>query len=343
MNKSLLVFASALLVADASVYAQSDASTGVYQVGQTLQVGGTGGWDYLTVDSAQQLLFIPRSTHTLVLDAKSGKTVADIPGQKRNHGVAIVPAAGRGFITDGGEGDVVIFDLKSYEVLGKIKAEDDADGIIYDASSNKVLLVSGDGGVLIPISPDVDPKAGKADAEIDLGGSPEFLAADGRGHAFVNVMNKDNVAVVDLKTMKVTDHWSVAPGGSPVGMAIDREHHRLFIGCRKPQKMIVMDSDSGKVLADLPIGAGVDAVQYDDGYALASCGDGTLAVVGETSPGKFAVVQTVQTGQGARTAGLDAQRHTLYLPTAEYGPKNEKGRAQAKPGSFKVIEVSRKG
>lgn len=335
MKKAILLFAAAALIAGAR------AENGPYELAQTFHVGGAGGWDYLTVDSEHQLLFVPRSTHTMVLDAATGKTVADMPGQKRNHGVALVPSVGRGFITDGGEGSVVVFDLKSYAVLGQIKAEPDADGIIYDPSSNKVLLVSGDSGVLIPLSPDVDPVKGKADAEIDLGGSPEFLAADGRGHAFVNVMNKDNVAVVDLKTMKVTDHWSVAPGGSPVGMAIDREHHRLFIGCRKPQKMIVMDSDSGKVLADLPIGAGVDAVQYDDGYAMASCGDGILTVVGETTPGKFSVVQTVQTHQGARTMGLDPTRHTLYLPTAEFGPKNEKGRAQAKPDTFMVVEVKR--
>ncbi len=341
MNKSLLVFASAFLVVGAPVYAQSGTAPDPYRVAETFHVGGAGGWDYLTVDSEHQLLFVPRSTHTLVLDAKTGKTVADIPGQKRNHGVALVPALGRGFITDGGEGNVVVFDLKSYQVLGKIKAEPDADGIIYDDASKKVLLVSGDAGVLIPIAPDVDPTTGKADAEIDLGGSPEFLAADGRGHAFVNVMNKDNVAVVDLKTMAVTAHWPVAPGGSPVGLAIDREHHRLFIGCRKPQKLIVMDSDNGKVLADLPIGAGVDAVQYDDGHALASCGDGTLTVVGEILHGQFGVVQTVPTRQGARTAGLDAPRHTLYLPTAEFGPKNERGRASAKPDSFMVLEVAR--
>ena len=156
---------------------------------------------------------------------------------------------------------------------------------------------------MVPISPDVDPKAGKADPAVALGGKPEFLVA-AEGKAYVNLVDKNQVAVVDTKTMKVIDKWSTAPGGSPVGMAMDVARHRLFVGCRKPQKLIVMSAESGKVLADLPIGAGVDATQFD-GDAFASCRDGTLAVARETSPGKFAIVQTLQTRPGARTMGLD--------------------------------------
>lgn len=318
----------------------AEAAAGPYRVSKTFHVGGPGGWDYLTVDSAHHLLFVPRSTHTMVLDATTGRTVADIPGQKRNHGVALVPGAGRGFISDGGDGSVVIFDLKTYKVLGKVKAEDDADGIIYDKASNKVLVVCGDAGVVIPISPDVDPVSGEAGPAIDLGGKPEFLAADGRGRAYINLVNKDQVAVVDLKSDKVIAHWSTAPGGAPVGMAIDREHRRLFIGCRNPNKMIVMNADDGKILADLPIGAGVDATQFD-GQAFASCWDGTLTVVGETSPGKFGVLQTVETTPGARTMGLDRGTHTLYLPAAEFEPSSGMHRPPLKPDSFKVVVVTR--
>jgi DNA-binding beta-propeller fold protein YncE len=140
--------------------------------------------------------------------------IADIPGQKRNHGVALVPSVGRGFISDGNDASVVVFDLKTYQVLGKLKAEDDADGIIYDAASNKVLLVCGDAGVLIPISPDLDPVSGAAGSSIKLGGKPEFLATDGRGRAYINLVDKNQVAVVDLKTAAVVAHWSTAPGGS---------------------------------------------------------------------------------------------------------------------------------
>jgi DNA-binding beta-propeller fold protein YncE len=183
--------------------AQTPAATPGYHVSQTFHIGGDGAWDYLTVDPDHKLLYVPRTTHTMVLDATTGKTVADIPGQKRNHGVAIVPSAGRGFITDGSDASVTVFDLKTYAVLGKVKTAPDSDGVIYDPASDKVLVVCGDAGVLIPISPNIDPATGTADAPVDLGGKPEFLAADGQGRAYINLVDKDQVAVVDTKTMKV--------------------------------------------------------------------------------------------------------------------------------------------
>jgi DNA-binding beta-propeller fold protein YncE len=314
-----------------------------YQVSQTFHVGGEGGWDYLTVDPEHKLLYVPRSTHTMVLDANTGKTVADIPGQKRNHGVAIAPGAGRGFITDGNDASVTLFDLKTYAVLGKIKAAEDADGVIYDPASQKLLVVCGDAGVMIPISPDLDPATGKADEPVALGGKPEFLAADGRGKAYINLVDKDQVAVVDTKAMKVLNKWPTTPGGAPVGMSMDTEKRRLFIGCRRPQKLIVMNADDGKVLADLAIGAGVDATKFD-GDAFASCGDGTLTVARETSPGQFQVAQTVQTPRGARTMGIDPTTHTLYLPTAELLPPQQgQSRPSPKPGSFMVVVVGPSG
>ena len=311
---------------------------GPYQLRHTFHVGGTGGWDCLTVDPAHGLLYVPRTTHTMVLDAATGKTVADIPGQQRNHGVAIVSGVGRGFISDGEDGSVTIFDLKTNKVLGKVKADKDADCITYDPASRKVLVACGDAGTLISIPVDVDPKNGKADPPIALGGKPEFLAAS-EGKAYVNLVDKDQVAVVDTKTLTVIGKWPTAPGGGPTGMSMDVVHHRLFIGCRKPQKLIVMSSDDGKVLADLPIGAGNDGTQFA-GDAFASCRDGTLAVARETSPGKFEMVQTVETRPGARTMGIDPKTHTIYLPTAEFGKqKDAKGRLIPKPGSFMILVV----
>src|SRR5579872_3373426 len=203
-----------------------------WSVEKTFHIGGEGGWYYITVDANNHRLYVPRSTHTMVIDADSGKTIADIPGQKHNHGVALVPEAGRGFISDG-EGSVVIFDLKTNAVLGTVKAQPDADGIIYDKASGLVLVVSGDNGVLMTLKPDADPKSATIDPPIELGGKPEFLASDGAGKIYVNLEDKDQVAVVDIKARKVLAHWPVAPGGSPVGMAIDAEKHSLFIGCRK--------------------------------------------------------------------------------------------------------------
>ena len=330
-------------------FAQAQTSTaapserGPYRVSQTFHVGGEGGWDYLTVDAEHQLLYVPRSTHTLVLDERTAKTVADIPGQKRNHGVAIVPSAGRGFITDGVDASVTVFDLKSYAVLGKVKAAEDADGVIYDPASGKVLVVCGDAGVMIPVAPDLDPAAGKADPAVELGGKPEFLAADGQGKAYINLVDKDQVAVVDTKTMKVVSKWPTTPGGAPVGMSMDPARRRLFIGCRKPQKLIVMNADDGNVLADLPIGTGVDVTKFD-GDVFASCADGTLTVARETAPGKFEVVQTVQTPRGARTMGIDSNAHALYLPTAELEPPAPgQSRPRPKPGTFMIVVVSSSG
>ena len=316
-----------------------------WEVVKTFQIGGEGGWDYFTVDSPTHRLFVPRSTHTMVIDAESGKTLGDIAGQKRAHGVALVPGVNRGFISDGGgDGAVVIFDLKTYAVIGSIVAQPDTDGIIFDAASGRVLFVSGDGGTLMTLKPDVDP-GGKIEDPIALGGKPEFLASDGAGKVYVNLVDKNEVAVVDIKLRKVIARWSVAPGGSPVGMTIDLKHRRLFIGCRSPQKIIVMSTDDGKVLADLPIGAGVDATKLDNGQAFASCRDGTLAVVSETGPGKFAVVQTLKTGQGAGTMGVDSSTHRIYLPTAEYeeSKPGATGRPKTIPGTFKILVVAPHG
>ena len=202
-----------------------------WTVTKTIKIGGEGGWDYLTVDPQTHRLYVPRSTHTMVIDSDSGQTIADIPGQKRAHGVAIVSKAGRGFISDGGgDGAVVIFDLKSSAVLGTIATQPDTDGIIFDQSSGRVLSVSGDGGTLMTFKPEIDPKTGKMEAPIELGGKPEFLAADGKGKAYINLVDKNEVVVVDLDARKVTARWSVAPGGAPVGMSMDVKKRLLFVG-----------------------------------------------------------------------------------------------------------------
>jgi DNA-binding beta-propeller fold protein YncE len=315
-----------------------------WAVTKTWHIGGEGGWDYLTVDPQTHRLFVPRGTHTMVIDSGSGKVLGDIPGQKIAHGVAIVPSLGRGFITDGGgDGAILIFDLKTYAVLGKLAALPDSDGIIYDAALGRILAVSGDKGVLMSFKPDIDPKNGKIDPPIELGGAPEFLASDGVGKVYINLEDKDVVAEVDLKTNKVVARWPVTPGGQPVGMSLDKKTHRLFIGCRKPQKMIVMSTDNGKVLAALPIGAGVDATKFHDGQAFASCRDGSLVVAGEKS-GKFEVEQVVKTPLGARTMDIDPTTHKIYLPTAEFEELkagSPSSRPKPKPDTFMIVEVGR--
>lgn len=310
-----------------------------WTVVKTLPIGGDGGWDYVTVDPQSHRLFVTRTTHTQVIDADSGKVLGDIPGQTRSHGVAIVPKLNRGFITDGGgNGAITIFDLTSYSVLGRITTVPDSDGIIYDEKTNHVLAVSGDAGVLLTFKPDIDPKNGKIDPPIALGGAPEFLAADGAGRVYINLEDKDLVAVVDLASRKVVARWPVAPGGHPVGMAMDPLKHRLFIGCRNPQKLVEMNSETGKVESSVSIGAGVDAVGLAQGHALASCRDGSL-IAAAMDPQGLKVDQIIKTPEGARTLGIDASTHRIYLPTAEFEPATT-GRPKAKPGTFMIVVVA---
>jgi DNA-binding beta-propeller fold protein YncE len=296
----------------------ADEPAAVYQLASKLDIGGPGGFDYITIDAAGKTLYVPRSSHTLVLDAATGKTIADIPESNRNHGVALAPEAGRGFISNGGDGTVSIFDLKTNAVLGKVKAAADADCIIYDPASHFVLAFCGDADCVVPIRADTDPTTGSALPAIDLGGKPEYAVADGKGKVFVNIQSKDEVAVIDTKTLTVLNRWPVAPGSKPTGMSMDRAKGRLYVGCRN-KKMIVMSAEDGKVLADLPIGERVDATAFDRGCALASCGDGTLTVIRETAPGQFAVVQTLPTVAGARTMAVDSNTGTVYLPAKEAG------------------------
>ena len=282
----------------------ADVAAPFYKLSAVFKLGGDGGWDYVTLGKDDHLLYVTRTTHTMVVDVATGNVVADIAGQKRSHGVALVPDVGRGFISDGGSGSVQIFDLKTNASLGKVAAADDADGIIYDRASNRVLVMCGDAHQMVAFAPDVNPTGGKPAATLDLGGSPEFAVADGNGKVFVNIEDKDEVAVVDTKTMKVIARWPTGPGSRPTGMSMDRATRRLFVGCRN-KKLIVMNADDGKIVADFPIGAFVDATVFRSGLAFASCGDGTLTILREVSPDKFEVAQVLKTELGARTMAVD--------------------------------------
>lgn len=282
-----------------------------YRVQKTLKIGGDGRWDYATVDPAAHRLYLTRTTHTQVVDLESGKVVLDVAGQQRSHGTAIVPALGRGFITDGEAGTVVVFDLKTGTVLGNIAAAEDADGIVYDPGTNRVLVSCGDAGALAIIDPSADPKAAKADV-VKLGGKPEFLGADGKGMAYVTLNDKNEIAFVDIKAMKITAKYPTGTGTAPTGLAVDAEHGRLFVGCHN-QKLIVMNTGDGKVLAELPIGAGNDACGFDaaTGNAFASCADSTMTVAKETTPGRFEVTETVKTLPGAHAGDRSLNAHDL--------------------------------
>jgi DNA-binding beta-propeller fold protein YncE len=343
MSKIGLVFAFAFSTAVASsLYGQSqptDMPGGEYAVEKSIKIGGPGRWDYLTVGPGS-LLYVTRSTHEQVIDPVAGKVVADIDGGQRLHGTAVAPSSNRAFVTDGEAGKLMVIDLKTNTLLGKIDAADDADGTIYDPGTDRVLVTCGDAGQLIVLDPHADIATAKVQ-KIDLGGNPEFLAADGKGLAYVCLNDKNQIAQVDLKAMKVLATWPCGSGTSPTGLAIDAAGGSLFVGCRN-QKMIVMSTTDGKVQAELPIGHGNDACGFDPGtrLAFASCGDGTLTIVQRTGTDGFAIKQTVKTHQGARTMTIDRSTHTVYLPTADFAPAEQGKRPAALPDTFAIVVVS---
>jgi len=317
----------------------------IYKVTSSLPVGGEGGWDYVTLNSAGTLLYITRATHTMIVSVPGGKPVADIAHLLQAHGVALVPTAGRGFISDGKDGSVTVFDLTTGSVLGKVAAAPDADAIIYDSASNRVIVFCGDAHRMIAIAPDVDLSRGVPAASIDLGGSPEYAVADGRGKVFVNIADHDEVAVVDSHLMKVVARWRVDPGKRPTALAIDRATHRLFIGCRN-RILVILDAGNGKVVATFPIGGGVDATAFYNRLIFASCFDGTLTIVREVAPDEFDIAQTVATAPGARTMVVDSHTGTVYMPTADLSPAppvtvgNPHPRARPIPGTFRILVVT---
>src|SRR5215472_7033037 len=293
-----------------------------YHVVQTYKVGGDGGWDYLTVDPGARRLYISRGTHVMVLDTDSGKTVGDIPVIQGVHGIALAPDLGRGFTSNGREGTVTIFDITTMAPIGeKVKAGENPDAILYDPATKRVFTFNGRS----QDSTAIDGATGKVLGTIKLDGKPEFAASDAMGMIYVNIEDKSELTEIDPKTLEVKAKWPLAPCTEPSGLSLDRKHRRLFVGCDN-KMMAVVDADSGKVLATLPIGEGVDATAFDDetGLAFASCGEGVMTVVKEESPDRFSVAETVKTQRGARTMTLDPKTHNAFTVTAQFGPRPER-------------------
>jgi YVTN family beta-propeller protein len=316
-----------------------------YHLIKTYKLGGDGGWDYLTVDRAAKRLFISRSTHVMVIDTDSGQPAAgDIPDTPGVHGIALAPALGRGFVSNGREGTVTVFDLNNLKVLNKIKVGENPDAILYDPASRRVFTFNGRSDDVTAI----DAAKGEVVGTIKVDGKPEFAATDENGKIFVNIQDKSEIMALDPNTLEVKSRWPLAPCQDPTGLAIDRQHRRLFSGCGN-KLMAVVDADNGKVISTLPIGAGVDANAFDPEteLAFASCGEGVLTVVHEDAPDKFSVVETVPTKPGARTMALDPVSHQIFLVTAEFGPpppptaEQPHPRPAILPDSFVVLVVGK--
>jgi len=297
--------------------AVSAAATPGYKIVSTYKVGGDGGWDYLIADAAARRLYISRSTHVIVLDLDSGKTVGDIADTPGVHGIALAPELGRGFTSNGREGTVSIFDLKTLATTSKVKVGDNPDAILYDPATKRVFTFNGRS----QDSTAIDATSGTVLGTIKLDGKPEFAASDGKGGVFVNIEDKSELTAIDANKLTVKTSWPLAPCEEPSGLSIDRKNRRLFVGCDN-KMMAVVNADTGKVLATPAIGDGVDATTFDDetGLAFASCGEGVLTVVREDSPEKFSVAENVPTQSGARTLALDSKTHNVYVVTAKMAP-----------------------
>src|ERR1700727_583901 len=278
-----------------------------YKVVNTHKIGGDGGWDYLTVDASARRLYISRATHVMVVDADSGKSVGEISDTPGVHGIALAPELGRGFTSNGREGTVSIFDLKTLATSSKGKVGENPDAILFDPATKRVFTFNGRS----QDSTAIDAVKGTVLGTIKLDGKPEFAASDGKGEIFVNIEDKSELVAIDPNKLEVKAKWPLAPCESPSGLSINRKNRRLFVGCEN-KMMAVVDADSGKVLATPAIGEGEDATTFDPetGLAFASCGgDGVLTIVKEDTPDKFSVAENVTTQKGARTLALDAKTH----------------------------------
>jgi DNA-binding beta-propeller fold protein YncE len=315
-----------------------------YHVVKTYTLGGEGGWDYLTIDPETHRLFISRGTHVIVINVDTGKSVGDIADTPGVHGIALAPELGRGFTSNGREGTVSIFDIKTLATSNKVKAGENPDAILYDPATKRVFTFNGRSHD----STAIDAATGNVLGTIKLDGKPEFAASDGQGEIFVNIEDKSELTAIDPSKLEVKATWPLAPCTEPSGLSMDRRHRRLFVGCDN-KMMAVVDADTGKVIATPAIGDGVDATRFDPetGLAFASCGEGVLTVIKEESPDKFTVVENVPTQQGARTMALNTRTHNVFTVTAKFGPPpaptadNPHPRRSIVPDTFVVLVLAK--
>ena len=305
-----------------------------YSIGQA--EGSTREYfDYITVDSAARRVYLSHGTEIKVIDADNGSVVGAIGGLKQTHGVALAEEFGRGFITDGAQGKVIIFDLKTLKATGEAKADKDADSVAYDPASKRIFVMNGDPNSATVI----DAKSGSVVGTITLGGGPEFAVADGKGTVFVNIEDKNEVLAIDSNTLKIKSRWPLAPAGTPTALAMDAAHRRLFSAGRKPQNLVVLDADSGKVIQSFPITGGVDAAVFepDTGILYVSTREGFVHIFHEDTPDKYSEVEKVKTEWGAKTMGLDTKTHSIFVDTADFATPVGSDRPQPVLGTFHVL------
>ena len=302
-----------------------------YQLVTEIPIGGEGGWDILTIDNAARRLYLAHATKVVVVDLNKNTVageVADTPGV---HAFVAVPELQHGFSSNGKESKSSVVDLTTLKTVSKIDTGQNPDALVYEPRHGEVYIFNHTGNSVTVIN----AKTATVSATIPLGGNPEFAVVDEiAGRVYCNIEDKSEVAVIDANKHEVVAHWSLAPGEGPSGIALDATHHRLFSGCHN-KMMVMLDTESGKVVDTVPIGAGVDGCVFDDErqLAVASCGDGTITIATEGAPGKLTVIQSLKTEHGARTMALDPKTHRIYLPSAKFepAPSPSPGASPARP------------
>ncbi len=332
-----LVSSLAVLTAVSAITAD-----GPYRFLKQIEVGGEGGWDYLSVDITGRRLYVSHATKVVVIDMDRDEVVGEIADTPGVHGFAIAPELGLGFSSNGRENKASIVDLKTLKTVAKVETGENPDAILYVPETREVYTFNGRSNNATVF----DAKSAKVVATIPLPGKPEFATFDPTtGRVYNNIEDKNVVVAIDAKTHQLAATWPIAPGEEASGMAIDTKNHRLFIGCSN-NLMLMMDDTNGKVIASVPIGAGVDANAFDPGASLAFAstgGDGSVTIAREDDPNKLTMVQTLKTQRGSRTMTLDPGTHRIYLAAASFeaapepAPGTPRQRPKMVPGSFKVL------
>jgi DNA-binding beta-propeller fold protein YncE len=330
-------------------HAQPSEGDSPYKVIKTLRVGGQGGWDYITADPDNRRLYIPRGDRITVFDLDTLAAIGAIPNSNSVHGVAVDPIAFHAFSSSR---PILMWDSRTLTPIKTIEAQGGPDGILFEPATERVYVLSHRS----PQVTVIDGQNGYIVGTMDIGGAPEQAASDGAGHVYIDVEDKDNVAVIDAHSLTVTTHFDLAgKGGGPAGLALDIKNHVLFAFCRNPNTAVILDARDGHILSTLPIGHRVDGATFNPntGEAFASQGDGTLTVIKEITPAEFAVEQTVETKNGARTSTLDAKTGHIVLVTADRTttpsppagsppvPEWQRNSMQMVPDSFTILVVGK--
>ena len=314
-----------------------------YRLAREMPLPGDEGWDYLTFEQGGHRLFVAHGTRVLVIDAEAMRVVGEIPNTPGVHGIALAPDLGRGYVSAGRSNSIVVFDLQTLARLKEIKTTgDNPDAIVYDAATHRVFTFNGRGRNATALDTRTDQIVGT----IPLDAKPEFAVSDDQGNVYVNLEDRNSLAVIDPQRLVVSAVWPLSGCEAPSGLALDRAHRRLFAGCDN-KVMAVVDTASGRVVGTAPIGGGVDAANYDPGarLAFASCGEGVLTAVTVNADGVPAVAQSLPTQRGARTMALDERTHRIFLVTANFGapppvtPEQPHPRPAILPGSFRLLVV----